>query len=147
MSWDIFHFKIVSVLRSWLIWKSNIRSNQERDWSCLLSTEEHQLFNYRVMIDWHHPLIRWHHSPDTLTPASQIRKESCKKFCYLTCSLYSQRANHMISKKVARFIKLFKRFRILQEWLKTSDILRDYQVWKKSLLKLFRFWCSSASER
>jgi hypothetical protein len=93
---------------------------------------------FRVMIDWHHPLIRWHHSPDTLTPASQIRKESCKKLCYLTCSLYSQRANHMISKKVAEFIKLIERFRILQGWLKTSDIWRDYQVWNESFLKLFQ---------
>ncbi len=76
--------------------------------------------------------IHWHHSSNTLTSASQIRKESCKKLCYLTCSLYSQRANHMISKKVAKFIKLIKRFRNLQEWLKTSDIWRDYQVWNKS---------------
>jgi hypothetical protein len=96
------------------------------------------IYIFRVMIDWHHSLIRWHHSPDTLTPASQIRKESCKKFCYLTCSLYSQRANHMICKKVSKFIKLIKRFRILQGWLKTSDIWRDYQIWKKSFLKLFQ---------
>jgi hypothetical protein len=86
----------------------------------------------RIMIDWHHSLIKWHHSSNTLTFASQIRKESCKKLCYLTCSLYSQRANHMISKKVAKFIELIKRFRNLQEWLKTSDIWRDYQVWNES---------------
>jgi hypothetical protein len=38
--------------------------------------------------------------------------------------LYSQQANRMISKKVAKFIKLIKRFWYLQEWLKSSDIWR-----------------------
>jgi hypothetical protein len=109
------------------------------------------IYIIKVMIDWHHSLIRWHHSSNTLTPASQIRKESCKKLCYLRCSLYSQHANHMISKKVAEFIKLIKRFRILQEWLKTSNIWRDYQVWKSELFealsKSSKFWCFSTSER
>jgi hypothetical protein len=40
-------------------------------------------------------------------------------------------------KKVAKFIKLIKRFRILQEWLKTSDIWRDYQSWKWALFEVF----------
>jgi hypothetical protein len=44
----------------------------------------------------------------------------------------------MISKKVAEFINLIERFRILQEWLKTSDIWRDYQVWNESFMKLFQ---------
>jgi hydrogenase maturation factor len=35
-------------------------------------------------------------------------------------------------------MKLIKRFCILQEWLKTSDIWRDYQIWNKSFLKLFQ---------
>jgi hypothetical protein len=33
----------------------------------------------RIMIDWHHSLIRWHHSSNTLTFASHIRKESFVK--------------------------------------------------------------------
>jgi hypothetical protein len=79
-------------------------------------------------------------SPVTLTLASQIRKEFLvvtKVFTSLTCSLYSQRANHMISRKVAEFDKLIKRIRYLQEWLKTSDIWRDYHLWKWELFEPF----------
>ncbi len=95
-------------------------------------------YKFEVMINWHHSLIHWHHSSNTLTLASQIRKESCKKFCYLTCSLYSQRANHMISKKIAKFIKLIKRFRTLQDWLKTSDIWRWLSDLKEEFFEAFQ---------
>jgi hypothetical protein len=43
----------------------------------------------------------------------------------------------MISKKFAEFIKLIKRFQNLKEWLKTSDIWRDYQAWKWALFEAF----------
>jgi hypothetical protein len=99
------------------------------------------LSGYIDIIRWYDDItlrIHWHHSSNTLTPASQIRKESCKKLCYLTCSLYSQRANHMISKKVAKFIKLIKRFRNLQGWLKraTFDVIIKSEI--RAFLKLFQ---------
>jgi hypothetical protein len=104
---------------------------------CVFNKLINSINYYRVMINWHYSLISWHHSSNTLTLVSQIKKESCKKL-YFTCSLYSQHVNHMTSKKVAKFIKLIKRFRTLQEWLKTSDIWRDYQIWNESFLKLFQ---------
>jgi hypothetical protein len=51
--------------------------------------------------------------------------------------LYSQQANHMILKKVAEFIKLIKRFRILQVWLKSSDIRRWLSGLKSELFEAF----------
>jgi hypothetical protein len=51
--------------------------------------------------------------------------------------LYSQQANHIISKKVAEFIKLIKRFWILQEWVKSSDIWRWLSGLKWELFEAF----------
>jgi hypothetical protein len=60
-----------------------------------------------------------------------------KKKTLLIHLLYSQQENHMISKKVAKFIKLIKRFRILQVWLKSSDIWRWLSGLKSELFEAF----------
>ncbi len=46
----------------------------------------------------------------------------CYQISKKTCALYSQRADHMISKKVRQITKSLKRIRYLQERLKSSDI-------------------------
>jgi hypothetical protein len=94
-----------------------------------------------VRLDWHHLRLCWH----SLTKS----EENIPKYYFTeVLAVLAARKSHVL-KKVAKFIKLIKRFLILQEWLKTSDIWRDYQVWKKNFLKLFqssKFWCSSTSE-
>jgi hypothetical protein len=58
------------------------------------------------------------HIPEIQRHISQIKEHSAS---YL---LYSQRANDIILKTIAKFTKLIKRIRYLQVWLKSSDIWR-----------------------
>jgi hypothetical protein len=62
-------------------WCDRIHCIIDDTWDCDSINVENWSVIFRVMIDWHHPLIHWHHSPDTLTLANQIRKKSCKKLC------------------------------------------------------------------
>jgi hypothetical protein len=59
---------------------------------------------------------------DSLTPSSRYPDTPSAKVSKKICWLYSQRANHIIFKKNWEFVKLIKRFRYLQAWLKSSDI-------------------------
>ncbi len=42
------------------------------------------IFWHHFQIRWHYHRIQWRYSSTILTLANQIRKENCKKFCYLT---------------------------------------------------------------
>ncbi len=103
---------------------------------------------FRVLIDWHHPLIHWHHSPDALTPASQIRKELFVK---------QKSLHHSHARCTHNALKVLQNKNIvdLLSWSSAFDPCKNdpnraifdvgYQVWNESFLKLFWFWCSSAS--
>jgi hypothetical protein len=98
------------------------------------------IYIFRVMIDWHHALIRWHHSLDTLTLASHIRKESFVK----------QKSLHLLHARCTRnALEVLQPtdFVELLDWSSAFDLYKydskraifdvDYQVWNASFLKLF----------
>jgi hypothetical protein len=96
----------------------------------------------RVMINWHHSLIRWHHSSNTLTFASHIRKESFVK----------QKSLHFLHARCIRNaleVLQHKDFVDLLSWSNAFDSYKynskraifdvDYQVWNESFLKSWDF--------
>jgi hypothetical protein len=95
----------------------------------------------RVMINWHHSLIRWHHSSNTLTLASHIRKES----------FVEQKSLHLLHARCTRnalevlqhtsFVELLDEssaFDLYKYDSKRAIFDVDYQVWNESFLKLFQ---------
>ncbi len=103
-------------------------------------------FNYfcllkKIMINWYYSLIWWHHSSNTLTLASHIRKESFVKqkplhFLHASCT------------RNALDVLQHKTFVDLLSWSSAFDFYKydskraifdvDYQVWNASFLKLFQ---------
>jgi hypothetical protein len=79
----------------------------------------------------------------TLTSATQIRKEFSveQKFLHHCCML--EVLQHKSFVDLLSWSSAFDAYKYDSKWA-IFDV--DYQVWKKSFLKLFRFWCSSASE-
>jgi hypothetical protein len=91
-----------------LILKINANRRRNNFWVWIFR----HFFDYRNISFW----ILQHLFSNTTT--SQIEKLQKKYW------LYSQQANYMILKKVAKFIKLIKRFWYLQLRLKSSNIWR-----------------------
>jgi hypothetical protein len=96
----------------------------------------------RIMINWHHSLIRWHHSSNTLTFASHIRKESFVK----------QKSLHLLHARCTRNaleVLQHKSFVDLLSWSSAFELYKydskraifdvDYQVWNESFLKSWDF--------
>jgi hypothetical protein len=116
---------------------------QEINWNWSMKNTFEQNKKFRVMIDWHHSLIWWHHSSNTLTFVSHIRKESFVK-------QKSLHFLHALCIRNAFEVLQYKDFVDLLSWSSAFDFYKydskraifnvDYQVWNESFLKLLKSW-------
>jgi hypothetical protein len=69
---EIDYFKAVHFYTDAFMYEKDLIITQfrKKDEKALKMFILYDAFIFRVMIDWHHPLIHWHHSPDTLTSSS-----------------------------------------------------------------------------
>ncbi len=83
----------------------------------------------------------------TLTSASQIKNEFFVKQKFLHHCCTRNAFEVLQHKSFVDLLSWWSAFDLYKYNLKRAIFDVDHQVWKKSFLKLFRFWCSSTSER
>jgi hypothetical protein len=115
--------------------------------------KEKKSYKLRIIINWHHSLIHWHHFSNTLTFVNQIRKELFVK----QKSLHHSHARCIHNAQITWFQKKLRSLLNQSnafEFCKNNSKRTTFDVIIRSEMRTFwnfvkssKFWCFSTSER